>query len=55
MINELYGIETGTTFTNLCIKKDGTQWTSLHRTMDRLMVLGFATGLLEITCYITRD
>ena len=55
MINELYGIETGTTFTNLCIKKDGTQWTSLHRTMDRLMVLGFATGLLEIPCNIPRE
>ena len=55
MINELYGIETGTTFTNLCIKKDGSQWTDLHRTMDRLMVLGFATGLLEIPCNIPRE
>lgn len=55
MINELYGIETGTTFTNLCIKKDGTQWTSLHRTMDKLMILGFATGPLEIPCNIPRE
>lgn len=55
MINELLQNRNRDNFYKLCIKKDGTQWTSLHRTMDKLMILGSKSHLLEIPLNIPRE
>lgn len=34
----------GWSFLNLCMDKDGVQWTSFHRTQDMLIQLGIAIG-----------
>lgn len=55
MLDEVYGIETGTPFTNLCLRKNGNLWTGDQSTMDKLMILGFATELLEVPYNIPRE
>lgn len=55
MIDELDHIEEGNSFLNLCIRKDGTQWTGLQSTVEKLMVLGFATGLLDVYLNVPRE
>lgn len=37
----------GWSFLNACLRGDGTQWTGLHQTMDRLFMLGIAAGLVH--------
>ena len=37
----------GWTFLNMCNDKDGVQWTSLHHTVDVLVCLGIASGLVS--------
>lgn len=34
----------GWSFLNACMDRNGNQWTGLHRTMDRLFMLGIAAG-----------
>ena len=55
MIDEVYSIETGTPFTNLCLRKNENLWTGDQSTMDKLMILGFATELLEVPYNIPRE
>lgn len=38
----------GWSFLNMCVTKDGKEWTSLHRTMEQLCCLGTATGALKL-------
>lgn len=38
----------GTSFLNMCMRKDGVQWTGLHQTQEHLMVLGMAAGWARI-------
>ena len=38
----------GMSFLHACNDKDGNQWTGLHKTMDGLFVLGFATEQAEL-------
>lgn len=35
----------GWSFLNLCVAKNGKQWTGMHRTMDELVVLAIATEM----------
>lgn len=37
----------GWTFLNMCNDKNGEQWTSLHHTVDVLVCLGIASGLVS--------
>ena len=37
----------GWTFLNMCIDKNGNQWTDYHRTQDKLVCLGRAIGAVE--------
>lgn len=37
----------GWSFLNLCVDKHGNQWTGFHQTMDELVILGLATGLVD--------
>lgn len=39
----------GWSFLNACNRKDGTQWTGLHSTMEQLVVLGIASGYVKYT------
>ena len=48
MIDELPNLEEGPSFMALCVDKHGRQWTGMHSTMDLLMQLGTATGVI---CY----
>lgn len=48
MIDELPNLEQGPSFMALCVDKHGRQWTGMHSTMDLLMQLGTATGVI---CY----
>lgn len=53
MVDELADIEKGPSFLNLCMDKNGRQWTGNHFLMDCLVQLGFAT---EALCYtLDRD
>ena len=37
----------GWSFLNLCITKDGEQWTSMHRVCEQLVVMAIGLGLME--------
>lgn len=37
----------GWSFLNMCIDKNGNQWTDYHRTQDKLVCLGRAIGAVE--------
>lgn len=37
----------GWSFLNMCIDKDGNQWTDYHQTQDKLVCLGRAIGAVE--------
>ena len=37
----------GWSFVNMCIDKNGNQWTDYHRTQDKLVCLGRAIGAVE--------
>lgn len=37
----------GWSFLNACNDRNGNQWADLHRTMEQLVLLGIATGLVE--------
>jgi hypothetical protein len=37
----------GWSFLNLCVTKDGQQWTGLHMICEQLMVLGMAIGKIK--------
>jgi len=37
----------GWSFLNMCINKDGFQWTSYHKIIDELVCLGNAAGVLS--------
>lgn len=37
----------GMSFLNMCYDRSGSQWASLHQTMDELVILGHATGKIE--------
>lgn len=37
----------GWTFLNMCIDRDGNQWTDYHQTQDKLVCLGRAIGAVE--------
>lgn len=37
----------GWTFLNMCIDRDGNQWTDFHQIMDMLVCLGLAIGAVE--------
>lgn len=37
----------GWTFLNMCIDRDGNQWTDFHQMQDKLVCLGRAIGALE--------
>lgn len=39
----------GWTFLNMCIGRNGEQWTDLHRTCDYLLCLGIGIGAIEYT------
>lgn len=39
----------GWTFLNMCQHKDGHNWTDLHKTVDKLLVLGLALDLISYT------
>ena len=39
----------GTTFLNACVDRHGRQWTGLHLIMERLVLLGLATGQMRFT------
>lgn len=39
----------GMTFLNMCVDKDGVQWTGLHNVMDKLVCMGVALGFVELT------
>lgn len=39
----------GWTFLNMCVTKDGTQWTGMHRTCEQLVVMAIGLGLMEYT------
>jgi hypothetical protein len=43
----------GWSFLNACMRRDGVQWTGLHRTMDWLLSLGQACGY--VTCQLPRE
>jgi hypothetical protein len=38
----------GWSFLNMCVTKDGYQWTGLHLQQEKLMALGYAAGWLDI-------
>lgn len=40
--------EGGWSFLNLCMDREGNQWTGSHQTMEQLMMLGMATGMVKI-------
>lgn len=37
----------GWSFLNLCITKDGEQWTGMHRVCEQLVVMAIGLGLME--------
>lgn len=37
----------GWSFLNACMRKDGVQWTGLHRSQEQLFVLGIGLGIAE--------
>ncbi len=39
----------GWTFLNMCIDRNGAQWTDLHRTCDMLLTLGIGIGACQFT------
>lgn len=39
----------GMSFLNMCMDKNGEQWTGIHRVVDQLVCLGVALGLVELT------
>ena len=39
----------GWSFLNACEDRDGRQWTSLHETVDQLVVLGIGTGAVRFS------
>ena len=43
----------GMSFLNACYDKHGNQWTSFHRTMDQLFMLGMAIG--KVSCLLPRE
>lgn len=43
------GFGGGWSFLNLCIDRNGEQWTDFHRVCDNLMCLGMAIGAVEYT------
>lgn len=47
LIDELPDIDRGVSFLAFCEDKYGRQWTDLHSTMDLLVQLGRATGVIE--------
>ena len=40
----------GWSFLNMCLDRNNNEWTSSHRTMDELLILGLASGKLEYCC-----
>lgn len=40
----------GMSFVNLGLDKEGNEWTSSHKTMEELLMLGLAIGKIEYTC-----
>lgn len=44
----------GWSFLNMCMNRELNQWTGLHQTQDRLVVLGLASGHLRF-CLEERD
>lgn len=55
MLDEIPDIDQGIHFLNLCIAKGNRLWTGDHAVVDRLMVLGFATGLLSVFANIPKS
>lgn len=43
------GLGNGWTFLNMCIDRNGVQWTDFHRTCDYLLCLGIGIGAIEYT------
>lgn len=43
----------GWSFLNACNDRHGNQWTGLHRTMERLFMLGMGIGM--VTCQLPRE
>jgi hypothetical protein len=46
-------MEKGTVIVNACFDRNGTQWTSRHRDMDELFMLGMGLKLVE--CQLPRE
>lgn len=49
LIDQLPCLDNGASFLTLCEDKHGRQWTDLHSTMDLLVQLGNATGVIQFT------
>ena len=37
----------GWSFLNLCVRKDGVQWTGFHSSMEQLVCLGLGAGMMK--------
>lgn len=47
LTDELPNFEQGMSFMDMCVDKDGRQWADLHSTMDLLVQLGIASGVMS--------
>ena len=49
LFDELAGIDVGISFLTMCVDQYDRQWTGLHSTVDLLVQLGIASGVIEYT------